>query len=218
MNKINRLRHFKTHMMRVFFNQLYHKFAWIYDIVATSVSLGNWRDWIVSVAPYLPGPRVLELGHGPGHLLKSLCENGIQVYGIDESPTMGIIASNRLRKIPGHAGIIRGYAQNVPLPNLSFHQIVATFPSEYITDPRTLDEAFRVLLPGGKLIILPFAWITGKNVLERAAAWLFQVTDQSPKWSDQLLIPFYQAGFRPTLIPVTGNSWSTLIIIAEKPS
>ena len=74
--------------MRVFFYQLYHKYAWIYDIVAASVSLGNWRDWIVNVVPYLPGPRVLELGHGPGHLLQRLCENGIQVYGIDESPTM----------------------------------------------------------------------------------------------------------------------------------
>jgi ubiquinone/menaquinone biosynthesis C-methylase UbiE len=213
----NLFRIIRIRMLRLFFYQLYHKFSWTYDVVAAIVSLGNWEEWILSVVPHLSGPRVLELGHGPGHLLHKLCEDGIQVYGIDESSTMGAISQNRLRKFKGFPGLTRAYAQSIPFPDLSYHQIVATFPSEFITDPRTLDEAFRVLHHGGKFIILPFAWIDGKTVLERVVAWLFQVTGQAPEWSDKILTPFFEAGFRPIIHDVKATCWSLLIIIAEKP-
>lgn len=203
--------------MRIFFYQLYHKFSWSYDLVAEIVSLGNWKKWILSVVPHLNGPRVLELGHGSGHLLHKLCEDGIRVYGIDESSPMGLISQKRLRKFVGFPGLIRAYAQSIPFPTHSYHQIVATFPSEFITDPKTLNEVFRVLHHGGKFIILPFAWINGKSVLERIAAWLFQVTGQTPAWSDKILSPFFKAGFQPTIQEVNGSHWSLLIIIAEKP-
>ena len=185
--------------------------------MAASVSLGHWKDWVYSVVPHLSGPKVLELGHGPGHLLQRLSENEILAFGIDESPTMGIIASNRLQRKKGNSLLIRGYAQYEPFPTNTFHQIVATFPSEFITDPKTLDEAFRVLLPGGKLIILPFIRINGKGFIERAVSWLFRLTDQSPKWSDRFLIPFTKAGFKPSCLPIIGKNWTAFIIIAEKP-
>ena len=34
-------------------------------------------------------------------------------------------------------------------------------------------------MPGGKLVIVPTAWITGNGLLERLAAWLFKVTGQA---------------------------------------
>jgi ubiquinone/menaquinone biosynthesis C-methylase UbiE len=62
----------------------------------------------------------------------------------------------------------------------SLNQVVATFPTEYIFDPATVKEVYRILLPGGRLVVLLVAWITGRGLLERAAAWLFRVTKQAP--------------------------------------
>jgi ubiquinone/menaquinone biosynthesis C-methylase UbiE len=78
--------------MRGFFNLLYHQFAWSYDFIASLVSLGNWKRWIITVLPHLEGPRVLELGHGPGHLQRALLNKGINTFGIDESRSMGILS------------------------------------------------------------------------------------------------------------------------------
>jgi len=185
--------------------------------VAAVVSLGKWREWVSTVVPILPGPNVLELGHGPGHLQGELGGLGIKHVGIDESVQMGTYARIRLKKSLCTARLARAQAQFLPFPDGHFHQVTATFPSEYILDPKTLSEAYRVLLPGGKLVILPAAWITGKGVLERAAAWLFRVTEQAPTWDDDKLAPLSKAGFNLNLKKIVKPSWSLLIILAEKP-
>ena len=93
---------------------------------------------------------------------------------------------------------------------------MTTFPTEYIIDPLTLEETWRVLKPGRALLVLPIAWITGKNVLQRTAAWLFRVTGQSPEWDDQFLEPFHQAGFITQVKQIQLESSKLVIIIAEK--
>ncbi|NMC80811.1 MAG: hypothetical protein GYA59_15725, partial [Chloroflexi bacterium] len=39
--------------LKVFFDLLYHSFAWTYDGVAAVVSLGRWKGWVYSVIPFL---------------------------------------------------------------------------------------------------------------------------------------------------------------------
>ena len=185
--------------------------------MAAAVSLGKWREWVSTVVPEIPGPNVLELGHGPGHLQDELGCLGIKHVGIDESVQMGAFARKRLKKSLCTARLARAHAQSLPFPDGHFHQVAATFPSEYILDPKTLSEAYRVLLPGGKLVILPAAWITGKGALERTAAWLFKVTEQAPTWDDDKLAPLSKTGFYLNLKKIVNPSWSLLITIAEKP-
>jgi 2-polyprenyl-3-methyl-5-hydroxy-6-metoxy-1,4-benzoquinol methylase len=91
------LRKFLAVLMRNFFALLYHQFAWTYDFVAAVVSLGMWKQWVSSTLPYLDGPRVLEIGHGPGHLLLALAEKGLKATGLDESRWMGKIALKKIR-------------------------------------------------------------------------------------------------------------------------
>ncbi len=82
--------------LRFFFRLLYHPFAFTYDLVAGTVSFGRWKDWILEVLPFIAGTRVLELGHGPGHLQRILLSRGLVAVGLDESRQMGRLAKRRI--------------------------------------------------------------------------------------------------------------------------
>lgn len=166
-------------LLRPVYYLLYHQFAWTYDLVADIVSLGQWQDWIRVSLPHLEG-RVLEIGFGPGHLQLSLDKKGLLSFGLDESRFMVHQASRRLKKAGAVARLARGLAQALPYPAGTFDSVVATFPAEYILDPGSLAEAHRVLLPGGIMIILPLAWITGLRPPERIIAWLMRITGEAP--------------------------------------
>jgi ubiquinone/menaquinone biosynthesis C-methylase UbiE len=184
-----------TRFLRFFFYLIYEPFAWSYDIVAWLVSLGRWKNWIFGTLPELPGPRVLELGHGPGHLQIALNQKGIHVFGIDRSAQMGRIAYRRLVKARAAPNLVRATADHLPFPPKVFDQLVATFPSEYIVLSATLEEAKRGLSPRGKFVILPVAWIRGTLPWDLLAAWLFHVTGQAPSWNKRFSDPLRRAGF-----------------------
>ncbi len=161
-------------VLRPIYYLLYHQLAWTYDFVAGVVSLGHWNDWVKAVLPHLEG-RVLEIGYGPGHLQTALFQDNLFSIGLDESPQMAHLARLRLQKNGFIPRLSRGYAQTIPFANGSFDTVVATFPSEYISDPETLEEIRNVLTPGGKLVVVPTAWITGKHPLEKLVARFFMI-------------------------------------------
>lgn len=211
-----------TRFLRSFFHLLYHSFAWTYDLVAWTVSLGRWRDWGKSVIPFIEGTYVLELGHGPGHLQRLLRDLNLFAVGLDESRQMGYLTKRRfLNSGYTQANLARGLAQFLPFPTGSFDTVVSTFPSEYIFEQSTLLEVRRTLTTGGRLIVLPVAWITGKSTLERLMSWLFRFTGQAP--SDPLALvkqklsqPFESAGFQVEIRQVEVKSSQVLILIGTK--
>jgi ubiquinone/menaquinone biosynthesis C-methylase UbiE len=141
--------------LRLFFKHLYTTLAWSYDFVAYVTSVGQWRIWQEAAVECLAPGRVLEIGFGTGHLLSSLSEKGYSIFGIDPSKEMIRIASARLDKFTRSAKVIRAKAQALPFKDNVFHSILSTFPSEYIYDPFTIQEAWRVLKPEGMLVIIP---------------------------------------------------------------
>jgi ubiquinone/menaquinone biosynthesis C-methylase UbiE len=203
-------------LLRLFFKLLYHHFAWTYDWVASIVSLGSWQKWVSSVLPYLDGPRILEIGFGPGHLQVTLNRNGITTYGLDESYQMVHIAYRRLTNLGLRTNLIRGDAQTLPFSGNCFHQVVMTFPSEDILHPTSLMEIRRVLVDGGMAIILPLAWITGRKPLERLAAWVNRITGETPDWNEKSLEPLHQAGFDGSWEMINFNTSKILIIRLRK--
>lgn len=206
-----------TRFMRHFFQWLYHPLAFTYDLVAAAVSFGRWNDWVREVLPHIHGTRVLEVGHGPGHLQRSLLDLGLAPVGLDESAQMGRLAKARLLK-SGYAKInlARGVTQSLPFPSGHFDTILSTFPSEYIFDPQTLSEVWRVLDNGGRLVVLPAAW--PRNPL---LGWLFRVTGQSPAEALEIIQgrlknPFIESGFDVEIQTLDAQSGLLLIIIATK--
>jgi ubiquinone/menaquinone biosynthesis C-methylase UbiE len=226
-------------LLRFFFYLLYHPFAFAYDLVAATVSLGRWKDWVLSVIPFLEGTRVLEIGHGPGHLQRALLSRGLFAVGIDESAPMGRLARRNLRrtlcsphptKTTGctsqigytQVKLTRGLAQHLPFPAASFDSVVATFPADYIFDPITLEEACRVLSPGGRFVVLPGASILGRGLMDRLMAFIFRITGETPPNLSEVLQersrePLSKIGFTVEFHEMEIRSSLVMIVVATKP-
>ncbi len=109
------------------------------------------------------GENVLDIGAGMGLLACEMSaevgRNG-SVDGVDPSESMLVLA--RDRRPPDGAGEIRfvvGDACALPFGDEVFDAAVATQVYEYVQDmPAALGEAFRVLRPGGRLLVLDTDW------------------------------------------------------------
>jgi ubiquinone/menaquinone biosynthesis C-methylase UbiE len=165
--------------VRFGFFLLYNPFAFTYDWVSFIVSMGAWREWVRSSLDHInPDGLTLELAHGTGNLQLDMAQRRIAAVGYDLSANMGRIARRKLRShaLPVH--LARGKAQQLPFAEETFINIIATFPSEYIVAPDTLHECWRVLQPGGVMVVVPAASFTaggaGRSLLEA----LYRATGQ----------------------------------------
>ena len=203
--------------LRILFKLLYHQLAWAYDAIAWIVSFGMWKSWVFSVLPYIHGKNVLEIGHGPGHLLLKLRRAGYTVIGLDESKDMGRVVVRGMLSVGLDVLCVNGYAQFMPFQSNYFETACATFPSEYIFDTQTLSEIYRVLVPGGRLVILPTARFDDAFFPGRFVARLFSIIGQQAQSDDGYTKLLVASGFLvSTQIHPLAHS-STMIIIAIKP-
>jgi ubiquinone/menaquinone biosynthesis C-methylase UbiE len=168
------------------FHLLYYQMAWTYDLVAWSVSFGQWAAWRRLVLQFIqPGP-ILELAYGTGGLLVDMLEAGYRPVGIDLSPYMARLASRQLCRQNMALRLSQAKAQALPFPANHFSNVVATFPTNYIFDDETLAEVHRVLKaplagnghPTGRLIIVVEGQLRGPWLIRPFINWLYKITDQ----------------------------------------
>jgi ubiquinone/menaquinone biosynthesis C-methylase UbiE len=168
-------------LLRYGFHLFYNEMAWTYDAVSWLVSLGYWKEWQRAAVPYLKGERVLEIAHGPGHMLVDLSRRGFDVYGIDLSPFMGRQAQKNLSKAHQMASLARADVRGLPFKSEFFDSVLSTFPAEFIVDPRTIRELSRILIPGGQIVVVPEAHLKDRGLIRRFIGWLFVITGQRAK-------------------------------------
>jgi SAM-dependent methyltransferase len=165
-------------LVRLGFQLLYRQMAWSYDLVSWLASLGQWRAWQRAALPHVHGKRVLELAHGPGHLLHDLARAGYDVTGLDLSPQMGRLARRRLLGAGLAVPLVRGRGEQLPFARASFDTVVSTFPTPFILAEETLQALQRVLRPGGRVVIVPQAILSGRTLPARLINWLYLITGQ----------------------------------------
>lgn len=161
-----------------FLKELYESFAFGYDTVAFVVSFGNWNHWTYQIIKFLNHEdKILEVGIGTGILHKNLINNKYQIYGCDLSEQMIKISSRRLKdKSPK---ILRANNIKLPFNGSSFSKIIATFPSDYFFSEDFLNEAQRLMIFGGEIIVLLSVNFVKNDLISLLYRNLYKITGQS---------------------------------------
>ena len=98
----------------------------------------------------------LEIGFGSGIFIKKYMSHVSKIAGIDHSEDMVKLASNINKKLveSGKAEFKKGYASSLPWADNEFTVVAMIETFFFLTEvEKTLKEIFRVLKPGGRLII-----------------------------------------------------------------
>lgn len=207
------------HLVRFGFRLLYSEMAWTYDLVAWVVSFGQWWTWQRAALDFLnveKGDFVLEIAHGTGSLQIDMDKLGYRRVALDYSPYMGRIARRKLHKKGITAPFLRAKAQALPLPNSAFDAIVSTFPTPFIIELETLQEANRVLKSGGRFVIVVNAVLTKGGVAKEALEAAYRVTGQRGEWNGSLQERFATAGFQLEPQTVQKERSMVQVLVATK--
>lgn len=128
------------------FALLYRFGRWVYDPLTELLFDGEWDRWRRSVLDSIEAGPVLDIGCGTGALMEAMIERGWQVVGLDRSPGMLKAASTRgLRYAP----LVQAESGMMPFMDGVFRTCVTAFPAEFIRQPQTLNEIYRILEVGG---------------------------------------------------------------------
>ena len=138
-----------------------------YDIMNDIMSVGIHRIWKEAMMDWLaprPGQRLLDVAGGTGDIsfkfLKRAGSGHATVLDITEN--MLIEGRNRAEtdQILDSLDWIVGDAMSLPFADNSFDVYTISFGIRNVTQPQeALNEAFRILRPGGRLMVLEFSQI-----------------------------------------------------------
>ena len=129
-----------------------------YDKVNRLMTFGQDKVWRKNVRNHAnEGMKILEVGCGPGSFAEDLV--GLDVTCFDPSAEMLRVAKKRVdgaRKKRGEkpAKYVEAIAESIPLPDDTFDRVFCLFSFRDFQDKKKgLEEIFRVLKPGGQLVI-----------------------------------------------------------------
>lgn len=210
-------------LIRLGFYLLYYQLAWTYDLVAWSVSFGQWSTWRRLALPFLQRGPTLELAYGTGGLFVDMLAAGLNPVGIDLSPYMARLAGKRLRRKQVAIRLCRARAQALPFPANYFANVVATFPADYMLQHETLAEIRRVLrdpddnhAPPGRLVIVAEGILRGPWPLRPFVEWLYEFTGQRRIAPAQPLVLAEMFSFTARWEMVDQNGAQARLLIADK--
>ncbi|MGB2768076.1 MAG: methyltransferase domain-containing protein [Propionicimonas sp.] len=122
--------------------------GWVTSKIMPIVEADVYRT-VADMIQLRPDDCLLDIGCGPGGFLTAQAKEVRQVVGMDASPLMLQAAERRLadRIAAGTAKLVDGNAAALPFGEGEFSAAVAIYA------PASPSEAFRVLRPGGRLVI-----------------------------------------------------------------
>lgn len=137
-----------------------------YDIMNDLMSLGIhrlWKRFTIDCSGVKPGQHVLDLAGGTGDLTAKFSRlvgtNG-KVVLADINHSMLQVGKAKLtnKGIIGNVEYVQANAEELPFPDNTFDLITIAFGLRNVTDKdKALASMYRVLKPGGRLLILEFS-------------------------------------------------------------
>ena len=118
--------------------------------------LENLRVLATRIAPLRKGMKALDIGCGTGKQLANYQDMGGELFGVDLSPQMlGVAKAN----LVGRGGLVNVDALRLPFRGATFDLIIASLFLHQLNSHgqlSVLDEAVRVLKPGGQILLIDF--------------------------------------------------------------
>jgi demethylmenaquinone methyltransferase/2-methoxy-6-polyprenyl-1,4-benzoquinol methylase len=122
-----------------------------------------WKRFTIGMADLKPGQRVLDLAGGTGDLTRLMAprvgREGLVVLSDINAAMLGNGRSQLLDKgISGNVDFAQANAEQLPFHDNSFDLVTMAFGLRNVTDkPQALNSIYRVLRPGGRLLVLEFS-------------------------------------------------------------
>jgi demethylmenaquinone methyltransferase/2-methoxy-6-polyprenyl-1,4-benzoquinol methylase len=145
---------------------VFHSVAGKYDLMNDLMSLGVhrlWKRFAIETSGVRRGQAVLDVAGGTGDLAAQFAGRvgaGGRVVIADINNSMLEVGRGRLadRGIAGNVEFVQADAENLPFPSDSFDCISIAFGLRNVTHiERALASMYRVLKPGGSLLVLEFS-------------------------------------------------------------
>ncbi|ADW75749.1 MULTISPECIES: bifunctional demethylmenaquinone methyltransferase/2-methoxy-6-polyprenyl-1,4-benzoquinol methylase UbiE [Rahnella] len=146
--------------------EVFHSVAAKYDLMNDLMSFGIhriWKRFTIDCSGVRQGQRVLDLAGGTGDLTAKFSrlvgEKG-EVVLADINDSMLKMGREKLRNlgIVGNVSYVQANAEALPFPDNYFDCITISFGLRNVTEKeKALRSMFRVLKPGGRLLVLEFS-------------------------------------------------------------
>lgn len=170
---------------------VFHSVAAKYDLMNDLMSFGIhriWKHFTINCSGVRKGHHVLDVAGGTGDLTakfsRRVGETG-QVILTDINSSMLKIGRDKLRNqgVVGNIRYVQANAEALPFPNNTFDCITISFGLRNVTEKeKALSSMYRVLKPGGRLLILEFStpqWATLNKIYD---AYSFHLLPRIGEW------------------------------------
>jgi sarcosine/dimethylglycine N-methyltransferase len=172
------------------------------------------NDAIAQAAQMKPGMRVADFCAGLGGPARYWAHRyGLTVTGIELTPARVAGAADLTRRVglQDRVRVLAGNVMSVPLPDASQDAVVSQEAFLHVPDvPRTLAEAFRILVPGGRIAFT--TWTAPKPL---------SAADQKLMWDGMAVQKIYsfkhqcellrEAGFADVTADDLSASWTEIL-------